>query len=125
MGKAGRQALIRSLLRPNVATEGILRFFSNEAKSFYVINHLKKEPCHTSFDKLRTAGFGEDGRAIRSSEGAKYGAEEGTRTPILLTGLDPEPSVSTNFTTSAYKSVPPGTLYTLLRIPVFMHLPSF
>lgn len=38
---------------------------------------------------------------IAANEGKFKSAEEGTRTPILFTGLEPESSVSTNFTTSA------------------------
>ena len=45
----------------------------------------------------------------------RHGAEEGTRTPTLLTGLDSESSASTNFATSALNSI-------FIRISSFLKL---
>ncbi len=57
-----------------------------------IVNFKYADP--TSLYELRRAGLPYEALA-------KYGAEEGTRTPIPFTGLEPESSVSTNFTTSA------------------------
>ncbi len=70
--------------------------------ALFALNRLKKQP-YQSFQYYKSA---ELLLAVPYVALAKYGAEEGTRTPTHVTGLDPEPSASANSATSAIKNIP-------------------